>query len=45
MIKNTFNYDPLECPNCYSIMLFESAIYPTKKSLLDLHEELAYQAR
>lgn len=41
MIKNTFNYDPLRCPVCKSIMLLKDTVFPNSNRLLSLHKEIA----
>jgi len=42
MIKRSFNYDPLKCPRCGTIMIFKLAIYPSRDPpLIERHEEIA----
>jgi len=42
MIKRNFNYDPLKCSNCGTIMISQGRVYPARDPpLIDRHEEIA----
>ena len=41
MIRNSFNYDPLKCPVCKSIMKLSQVVIPYSASLLSMHKEIA----
>jgi hypothetical protein len=41
-IKSTFNYDPLVCPLCKSIMKLSRSVFPSHISSLFLHKEIAH---
>ena len=42
MIKATYNYDPLQCPFCKTIMILLNIVLPPKYSLISMHEEIAH---
>jgi len=42
MIKNFFNYDPLQCPGCNSIMKLKKIVLPFPLSTLSMHKEIAH---
>lgn len=41
MIKSVFNYDPLKCPICNTIMKLEYIIFPFSSSFISMHKEIA----
>lgn len=41
-IKSVFNYDPLLCTVCKSLMKLTRSIFPRTPSLLSLHKEIAH---
>jgi hypothetical protein len=41
MIKHTFNYDPLKCPLCNTMMKLKDIIVPFSASLISMHKEIA----
>jgi len=42
MIQNTFNYDPLKCPVCKSVMILSHIIFHKSLNLLKMHKEIAH---
>lgn len=42
MIKTTYNYDPLKCPFCKTVMILQNIVLPPKYSLISMHEEIAH---
>jgi len=41
MIKKFFNYDPLKCPICDTIMILDNVVLPYSQSTLSMHKEIA----
>lgn len=41
MIKNAYNYDPLKCPECNSIMKLLYIVLPVSYNMLSMHKEIA----
>lgn len=42
MIKRSFNFDPLKCPNCGTIMILQRVVFPSRgPPLIERHQEIA----
>ncbi len=41
MIESIFNYDPIKCPSCNTIMRLKTIIFPPPEPLINIHEEIA----
>ena len=41
MIRDSFNWDPLICPVCKSIMKLKEIVLPISSSFLSMHKEIA----
>ncbi len=41
MIQGIFNFDPLKCPVCNSVMILSSIVFSSPEPIINMHKEIA----